>query len=117
MSAIIGTILSFVVQAFALKAALSAIGKSKSENEFSTALVVALSLNVAFVVLGLLPLAGSLVYLALWVGVIMKVYRVGFLESLGVGMLQFAIRIVLGIVLWLFGWIVSLSEAIVMSPF
>ncbi len=116
-SAIIGTILSFVIQAFALKIALSTVGTSKSDNTFGTALTVAFGLNAAFIVLGLLPLMGSLVYLGLWVAVIMTVYRLGFFKSLGVGLMQFVVRGVLGFVFWVLGLFMSFGNALVMSPF
>ncbi len=103
MSAILVTVVSFLMQALALKLALGMLGQASAENKYSKAIGVAALLNVAGFVLAIVPF-GGLFYALLWLGVIMTAYRVGFFRSLGVAVLQVGVRFVLGFVLSLIGF-------------
>lgn len=103
MSAILISIVSFFVQALALKVSLGMFGQPSNTNRYSTALGVAAVLNLSAMVLGFVPLFGWFLYAALWLGVVMSVYKIGFGRSLGVAVLQIIVRWVLTLLLGFFG--------------
>lgn len=103
MSTIIVVVVSLFVQALALKVAVGAMGAQKGTNTYVTALGVALGLNLSWFVLQFVPLFGWLVYAILWFGVIMGVYKIGFLRSLGAAFLAVMIRLLIGLIFWLVG--------------
>jgi hypothetical protein len=103
MATIFGLIIGFFVQAFALKLALGAMGQPAAENRYSRALGVSAMLTVAGFILGFVPFFGWLLSSAVWVAVVMSVYHIGFLKSVGVAILQVVLRFILGLLLALFG--------------
>lgn len=111
MSFLLGTILSFFAQAFALKFALDLTGKTGQDNTLSKAAGVSVALGVASFVLGFVPIFGHLLYLGLWIAVIMVTYELQFTKSLLVGVMQFFVRAAIGLLLWLVGISVAASGA------
>ena len=103
MSTLILGILSFFVQAFALKLAVGAMGAPRAKNTYSTAMTVAFGLNLAGFLLGFIPFVGWLVYLVLWFAVIMSVYDLGFWRSIGVAVLQVVLKLAIGLLLKILG--------------
>ena len=95
MSGLILSLLSFLIGAFALKLAISVSGKEVNNNNYSTALSVSAGLGVVGFLLGFFPVVGLIFYAILWVAVVMGVYQVGALRSLGVAFLQVVIRLLI----------------------
>lgn len=85
-------LLGLLLQALALKISLGFLGQSASENRFSRALGVTVILSVALFLLGWIPLIGWLLKPFFWLMVIMIVYRIGFMKTLGVALVQFFIQ-------------------------
>lgn len=95
MSTILFAIFALLAHAVALKLALGAVGQRSANNKFSTALGVATLLNVAMFVTALVPVVGWIVKPLVWLLIIMAVYKIGFLKSVGVTVLQVVIYKVL----------------------
>lgn len=104
MSSIILAVVSFFLQAFALKLALGVMGQPSHQNKYGTAIRVAATLALAGFLLGFIPLVGWLVYAILWLLVVRSVYGIGLTKSVGVAVLQVVIRLVLSGILALIGW-------------
>jgi hypothetical protein len=104
MSALILGLVSFLLQALVLKLAAGFVGAPSSKNTYSTALVVAFGLNVLGMLTLAVPLIGWMVYLVAWFVVIMKVYELDFLQSIGLAIFQVLLKLGLGLLLSLFGW-------------
>jgi len=107
MGTIVLGVVSFLVQAFALKMALGAMGQPESRNDYTTALGVSLGLNFAGFFLSSVWIVGGLMYLIVWVLVVMNVYEINFTKSLAVGVLQYIIRWMLHLVLGAIGFAVG----------
>lgn len=103
MSTIFVFILGFLIQATALKTALSLVGQTRAQNKFSTALGVSLLLSVALFFTGLVPFFGGLLKPLVWLLLVMLIYRIGFLKSLGVALIQALVQIALKLLLGLIG--------------
>lgn len=103
MSALILGIVSFLLQALVLKLAAGFVGAPSSKNTYSTALWVAFGLNVLGMLTLAVPIIGWLVYLVAWFVVIMKVYELGFLQSIGLAIFQVLLKFGIGLVLSLIG--------------
>lgn len=88
-------LLGLLLQALALKLSLSFFGQNASENRFSRAFGVTLLLSVALFVLGWIPLFGWFLKPLFWLVAIMVVYRIGFMKTLGVAIVQLLIQAVL----------------------
>jgi hypothetical protein len=112
MDALIYAIISFLLHALALYLSVEIVaeGASERENTYFKAIGVSLVLGaLAWLFLDWLVLAvcgGWLVYLVLWFAVIMGVYRLSFLKSLGVAILQVGIRVLIGLTLKFFGLVI-----------
>lgn len=103
MSAIIGIIISFFVQALALKLALGVLGQPSAQNKYSTALGVSGGLTLTSIVVGAVPFFGWLLVPVMWIAIVMGVYHIGFLKSLGVAVLQVLLKFVITLILAIFG--------------
>ena len=102
MSTILFFIIALVVQAIALKLAIGLLGKASTSNDFSTAIGVAVMLNIAMVVTAFIPIVGWVLKPLVWLLIIMAVYKVGFFKSIAVTIMTFVIQTVLK---WLLGLI------------
>lgn len=102
MSFLIGILLGFAgffLSALALKMALGLLGQPAHENKYGTAVTVAGLLSISSVLLSFTPFfIGWFVYPLLWLVLVKGVYKISFLKSLGVAVLQVAIR---GGLMWL----------------
>jgi hypothetical protein len=103
MSALILGIISFLLQALVLKWAAGFVGAPSSKNTYSTALWVAFGLNVIGMLTAAVPIIGWIVYLIAWFVVIMKVYELDFLQSIGLAIFQVLLKFALGLLLALIG--------------
>ncbi|MFU8807244.1 MAG: hypothetical protein ACNA8W_25775 [Bradymonadaceae bacterium] len=103
MGAIFTIIISFLVQALALKLALGVLGQPSTQNRYGTALGVAGGLTAMGFVLGFVPIMGWLLFPVMWIAVVMGVYKIGFLKSLGVAILQVVLRMVISLILAVIG--------------
>lgn len=104
MSALILGIISFLLQALVLKWAAGAVGAPASKNTYSTAMWVAFGLNVLGMLTLAVPIIGWVVYLVAWFAVIMTVYNLGFLQSVGLAIFQVLIKFGIGLLLSLIGF-------------
>ena len=109
MSTILFFILSFIIQAVALKLSLSVLGQASAQNKFGTAVGVVALLNVALVVTSFVPVVGWLLKPLVWLLVIMSVYRIGFFKSIGVAVIQLVIQVGLKWILALIGLSVAVG--------
>ena len=109
MSTILFFILSFIIQAVALKLSLSVLGQASAQNKFGTAVGVVALLNVALVVTSFVPVVGWLLKPLVWLLVIMAVYRIGFFKSIGVAVIQLVIQVGLKWILALIGLSVAVG--------
>lgn len=103
MSALILGILSFLLQALVLKIAAGFVGAPSSKNTYSTAMLVAFGLNVIGMLTSAVPIIGWVVYLVAWFVVIMKVYELDFLQSIGLAIFQVLVKFGLGLLLSILG--------------
>ncbi|MFW5965903.1 MAG: hypothetical protein ACOCV2_00225 [Persicimonas sp.] len=103
MSSLIGAIIVFLGNALALKIAAGAMGASANKNTYTRALSIAFWLLIASFLIGFVPIVSGLLYAMVWVGVIMTVYELSFLRSVGVAIAQFAVKIALLLILKLVG--------------
>lgn len=99
MSAILFFFVSFVVQAIALKAALSVVGHGTTSNALSKAIGISLFLNVLLFFIGLVPILGWVLKPIIWLLVVMSAYNTGFFKSMGVGVVQVFLQWGIGLVL------------------
>lgn len=88
MSAIVYFFVSFIVQAVALKAALSMVGHGNTSNALSKAIGISLFLNVLLFFVGLVPILGWVLKPLIWLLVVMSAYNTSFFKSMGVGVVQ-----------------------------
>jgi len=93
---IVYSIVQFFVSALALKLAIDVVGTQGTSNKYSKALTVAGGLALSKLLLGFIPLVGTLFYLGLWVFVIRDVYNLSIKKSVGVSILQIGI----GYLIW-----------------
>lgn len=103
MSTIFVFILGFFIQATALKAALSLMGLARAQNKFSTALGVSLLLSGTLFFIGWVPFIGALLKPLVWLILVMLIYRIGLLKSLGVAFVQAVVQLLLKVLLGLIG--------------
>lgn len=103
MSAIIGIIISFFVQALALKLALGVLGQPSAQNKYTTALGVCGGLTLASIVVGSVPFFGWLLVPVMWIAIVMGVYHIGFLKSVGVAVLQVILKMMITLILAILG--------------
>ena len=107
MGSLVLGVVSFLLQALALKVALGAMGQPESRNEYTTALTVSAGLSLAGFVLSSIWIVGGLLYLVFWVLVVMNVYELKFTKALAVGVLQYILRWMLHLVLGAVGMVVG----------
>ncbi|RAL20569.1 hypothetical protein DL240_16155 [Lujinxingia litoralis] len=102
MSMIIFFVVSFLVQALALKLALSFMGHGTSSNGLGKAMGISFMLNVLLFFVGLVPLLGWVLKPVVWLLVVMSAYNTSFFKSMGVGLTQVVLQWGIGLVLsWL----------------
>lgn len=109
MSTILFFILSFIIQAIALKLSLSVLGQASAQNKFGTAIGVVAVLNIALLVTSFVPVVGWMLKPLVWLLVIMAVYRTGFFKSIGVAVIQLVIQLALKWILALIGLSVAVG--------
>ena len=109
MDGLVVTIISFLLQALALYLAVKAVAEDQTRNSYGRALLVASILGVLGWLLlesfAVLACGGWFLYLILWFAVIMGVYKISLLRSLGVAIMLVLIRLGLALVLSLFGFV------------
>lgn len=96
-------LVTFLLHALVLKLAAGAMGAPSAKNTYPRAVTIALGLGVAGFVLGFIPFLSLPLYALLWLGVIMSAYDLGFMRSLGVAIVQVGLKIILWLLLKLFG--------------
>jgi hypothetical protein len=87
MSWLIYGIVSFLVQALALKLAVGAVSDGE-DNSYGTAIGISLLFTVLGAFLSFIPIVGYIAYLVIWIGVVASVYKIGVLRSVLVAILQ-----------------------------
>ena len=108
MDGLVLTIVSFLLQALALYLAVRAVAEERTHNTYGKALLVAAVLGLLSWLLlesfAVIACGGWLFYLILWFAVIMGVYKISLLRSLGVAIMLVLIRLGLALLLTLFGF-------------
>ncbi|MFP4600483.1 MAG: hypothetical protein ACLFVJ_19670 [Persicimonas sp.] len=110
MSSLIFAIVTFFLHALVLKIAAGAMGAPRAKNTYPRALKVAFGLSVAGFLLGFIPIVSLPLYGILWIAVIMSVYDLGFMRSIGVAFVQVGLKLLLALLLKLFGFSVTFGQ-------
>lgn len=103
MSTILALVIGFIIQVVALKFSLSLLGQASAQNKLGTAVGVVALLNVAMFLTAMIPFADWILKPLIWLMVIMAVYRIGFLKSIGLAIIQTVLQLVLKWILVLIG--------------
>lgn len=112
VSSFVFAIVSFLLHVLTLKLAAGTMGVPRAHNRYSRALAVVLGLSVLGFVLGLIPVLGWLLYPLVWVVVVKSAYDLSVLKSVGVALVQVALKIGLWLVFKLFGIHMLLGDAL-----
>jgi hypothetical protein len=115
MSTLIIGIVTFFLHALVLKLAVGTMGVPQAKNPYPKALSIAFGLTLAGFVIGFIPLISWFIYALVWLGVIMAAYDLGFVKSLGVAIMLIVLKVMVWIVLALFGLGVDFSEILSMG--
>jgi|GEM_PF-2683050 len=113
MSPLILGITTFFLHVLILKLAVSTMGVPRANNRYSKALILVLGLSAAGFIVAHLPLIGMLswlIYPILWVAVMMSSYKLSFFKSVAVAFVQVGFKIVLWLLLKLFGVSILFSD-------
>jgi hypothetical protein len=105
-------IVTFFLHALVLKLAVGTMGVPQTKNTYSKAMSIAFGLTLAGFVISFIPLLSWPIYAVLWMGVIMSAYDLGFFKSLGVAVMQIVLKVVVWIVLALFGVSVAFGDVL-----
>jgi hypothetical protein len=108
-------IVTFFLHALVLKFAVGTMGVPRTKNTISKALSIAFGLTLAGLVISFIPFVSWLIYAVVWMGVIMSAYDIGFVKSLGVAVMQIVLKVVVWIVLALFGVSVAFSDVLTLG--
>lgn len=108
-------IITFLLHVLALKLAVSTMGVTGKDNRYIKALMVVVGLNLLGIFTGFIPLFSWPIYAALWVIVVMSAYRLSFIKSIGVAVMQVGIKIAIWALLKLVGMSVPVSHQLTMG--
>jgi hypothetical protein len=88
-------VLRFFVNAFALKTAVGVLSKPGADNQYGTAVTLSALLALLGVAFGFIPFVGGLLHMVAWVIVVRMVYDLTLTRSIGVGVLQWGLGVLL----------------------
>ncbi len=101
---LVSKVIAFFIHSLALKLSVDRLKEPGTSNEYSTALSIGFGLTLVGWLLSLIPFyLGTLLYPLVWLLVVRQAYRLSFMRSVMVAVLQFFVSAGLVFVLKLVG--------------